>query len=59
MNAIPEPIDRGDTPGGVLVYGPLGSILIDQGIQVKNKLDDTLNNFLPSLHPTRLAAYQR
>ena len=25
-----------------LVYGPLGSILLDQGFLVKNKLDDTL-----------------
>ena len=25
-----------------LVYGSLGSILLDQGILVKNKLDDTL-----------------
>ena len=25
-----------------LVYGPPGSILLDQGILVKNKLDDTL-----------------
>ena len=42
-----------------LVYGSLRSILLDQGILVKNKLDDTLLQ-LPTFFPLLrdLAAYQ-
>ena len=34
-----------------LVYGPLVSILLDQGILVENKLDDTLKQ-LPTFFPS-------
>ena len=41
-----------------LVYGSLRSILLDQGILVKNKLEYTPTNFLPSFFTTNLAACQ-